>query len=63
MIIAQFKTKQTYGVDRIYPVNPKACKLVQLTGKKTVNNRDLQTLHEIGIIVMLDAVELHVSNN
>ena len=63
MIIAEFKTKQTYGVDRIYPVNPKACKLARLTGKKTVNHTDLQTLREIGIIVMLDAVEFHVSNN
>lgn len=62
-IIAEFKTKTVFGNDLIYPVNTTAKRLAELTGKKTVDHNDIKKIEQIGIIVMLDAVEFHLSNN
>jgi hypothetical protein len=44
----QVNIKQVYGVDRIYPVNDKAIILTQLTNKKTLDNRDIELIKQLG---------------
>jgi hypothetical protein len=44
----QVNIKQVYGVDRVYPVNDKAIILTQLTNKKTLDNRDIQLIKQLG---------------
>lgn len=47
-MIAQFQTKSVYGNDLIYPVNDTAKKLVQLTGRKTVDKIQLKMMESLG---------------
>jgi hypothetical protein len=44
----QVNIKQVYGVDRVYPVNDKAIILTQLTNKKTLDNRDIELIKQLG---------------
>jgi hypothetical protein len=44
IMIAQFKTREVYENELIYPVNDIAQKLVQLTGRKTVDKVQLKLI-------------------
>ena len=45
------RTQNNYGRRLVYPVNSLADKLTQLTGKKTLTDRSLALIKEIGFQV------------
>jgi hypothetical protein len=46
---ATFTVKTVYGSDLIYPVCRTAKVLTELTGKKTLNEREIRNLQSIGV--------------
>lgn len=46
----EYYRKNVYGVEQTYILNPETAKLVSsLTGKKTVNEKDLEVLAKLGL--------------
>lgn len=50
----KFFTKNNYGQTAIYPTAEIAKQVQQLTGKKTVNELNLQALSELGFEITID---------
>ena len=46
----QYRIKSVYGIDRLYPANGTAASILKLTGKKTLEQRDLDIALELGFI-------------
>lgn len=51
--------RNSYGVDRIYPMNATAQLLCKLTGRKTLYEADLKVLMELGYEVEWVPQTLH----
>lgn len=47
----ELQVKSVYGVDRIYPVNDKAKKIVELVGRKTLTSADVKLLKDVGFTI------------
>jgi hypothetical protein len=62
-LIAEFKTKNVYGNELIYPVTQLACNLCKLANKKTLTKNELELISKMGILVSLDAQTITLSLN
>lgn len=50
-LVVLLEVKPSYGHERIYPANQLATKICKLTGRKTFNPNDLETIESIGFII------------
>ena len=59
-----FKTREVYGVERIYPVCDNAKLFVKLTGRKCLTRQDLAKIVELGgrVVQMTDPIGSCVCN-
>jgi hypothetical protein len=46
--VLELQVRHTYGLERIYPINPPAVLLAKLLKKKTFDREDLKLLAELG---------------
>lgn len=44
----QYRIKNVYGIDRLYPVNESALAICELTGAKTLQQNDLLVARKLG---------------
>lgn len=45
----QYRIKNVYGVDRMYPANESAIAICELTGAKTLQPSDIETAKKLGL--------------
>lgn len=53
-MVIEFKVKSVYGNELIYPVSREAILFAELTGKKTLNETDLNKIKAIGFEVVVN---------
>ena len=54
MSVVEVKTKSVYGKDLMYVVSDNADTIKKLTGKKTVDRRDIAALIALGCAAIVD---------
>ncbi len=47
-MVIEYRVKQVYGVDTKYPANHAAQMICDLTGKKTLTDKDIRTASQYG---------------
>ena len=52
------EVKNVYGIDRIYPVCPKAKAFMSLTGNKTLSDADIKLIKSLGFEIEVKTPEL-----